>query len=70
LGTTTGSPPSMIAMHEFVVPRSIPRMWLIPEHQQCLCLAPQAALKLLSYNVLRRSFPFSPVMARSSTTPS
>jgi hypothetical protein len=23
-GTTTGSPPSMIAMHEFVVPKSIP----------------------------------------------
>src|SRR4051812_8139834 len=29
LGTTTGSPPSMTAMQEFVVPRSIPRMRLM-----------------------------------------
>ncbi len=28
-GTTTGSPPSMIAMQEFVVPKSMPRMRLM-----------------------------------------
>src|SRR5262245_45209886 len=30
LGMTTGSPPSMTATHEFVVPRSIPMILLIP----------------------------------------
>jgi hypothetical protein len=29
LGMTTGSPPSMTATHEFVVPRSIPMILLI-----------------------------------------
>jgi hypothetical protein len=30
LGMTTGSPPSMTAIQELVVPRSIPRMRLMP----------------------------------------
>ena len=30
LGITTGSPPSMTATHEFVVPRSIPIILLMP----------------------------------------
>jgi hypothetical protein len=28
-GNTTGSPPSMTAMHEFVVPKSIPKTFAI-----------------------------------------
>src|ERR1700722_8726496 len=37
LGITTGSPPSMTAMQELVVPRSMPKMRLMPLYQQCPC---------------------------------
>ncbi len=37
-GMTTGSPPSMTAMQEFVVPRSMPRMRLMPLTQHYVCL--------------------------------
>jgi len=43
LGITTGSPPSMAAMHEFVVPKSIPSILAMfqysqPKRHVCKCL--------------------------------
>ena len=32
-GTTTGSPPSMTAMHEFVVPKSMPKTFAIKTYR-------------------------------------
>src|SRR6478735_8353669 len=37
-GMTTGSPPSMMAMHEFVVPKSIPKILLMLTRQLAACL--------------------------------
>src|SRR5690606_20882723 len=41
-GITTGSPPSMTAIHELVVPRSIPRIRLMCDAQQRMCLVSES----------------------------
>ena len=47
-GTTTGSPASMTAMQEFVVPKSMPRMRLMAVYQQRACPDPGSIVRCFS----------------------
>src|SRR5688572_26403063 len=53
LGMTTGSPPSMTAIQELVVPKSMPRILLMPMPKLAACLERQVHCYMLIMNFLR-----------------